>query len=234
MDEKNLQGLNFTFFLCYLHGNMDNGRQNHPNSDVHNNTDPRNPPGFDQTPSPCAYTQPVSIPSQQDNRFHLYSPSPVYAGIHTPDRSTNDDNSVQQFTFAALNYHHETPGAHPTPPLQIPLTPGPLASTPVRVGSIHPEESSQPKKPAASKKGKGARSGKNARSGGHSDTEINALDEKSKKAADIVAPARWDDASALKLIEFITAPERWDKVTTSLNKICQDVCILLSVYTYNF
>lgn len=231
---------------------MDEGSQNDPPNNLDNSAEPWALQGNFQAPSPHAYTQPNSFPPQPELEFHpLYSPSPS-AGLHTPTPFVNH-NTGQQFNFPVLNYHHGTPGGRPTPSLPFPIAPGllastpgplastlgPLASTPGPIASTpQPEDASNGKKTqtqvqektVASKKGKGARSGKNARSGGHSDTEIKALDEKTKKAVDIVVPAKWDEGSALKLVEFITSPERWDKVATSLNKICQDV----SLYNYSF
>ena len=77
-------------------------------------------------------------------------------------------------------------------------------------------------------KGRGARSGGNVRTGGASDTEISRLSEKEKKAAEIVVPKgrmRWTDETTMKVVQYLTAPERWEKISLNLAQYCTKVRI---------
>lgn len=74
--------------------------------------------------------------------------------------------------------------------------------------------------------GRGSRSGANARKGGDSDEEILKLGDTDRKAADLVTPKKrmaWDAEKTMKVVQYLTTPERWSKVTLNLKQYCTAV-----------
>lgn len=75
-------------------------------------------------------------------------------------------------------------------------------------------------------RGRGSHSGANARKAGNSDTEIEALPEEEKKAAELVLPKKrlyWNAEMTEKLVQYLVAPEQWEKVPMQLKSICTEV-----------
>ncbi|OCB86820.1 hypothetical protein A7U60_g5993 [Sanghuangporus baumii] len=172
------------------------------------------------TPNVHAYTQPAHLQSPFPANF--WPPQAPSPSSHTPEPIIHENIS----NYSQIGYH---PMIH-TPQPMFPVHPIPIQLPPVQQNQVAQDEGQKTKpkgnqeKQGTKKSGKGARSGRNARSSGLSDTEIEALDERTKKEAEIVIPpkpaAKWSGESTMKLVDFITSPERWEKVTTSIKKIC--------------
>ena len=141
--------------------------------------------------------------------------------------------SHQQFFYAMGNMQ---PISIPNTPISVPATPVPQNQqneATDRAGVTEEKSQPQPQKEKQRKRGKGSKSGVNARPSGHSDTEIDKLDEKTKQAAAIAAQPkrmRWDATNTAKLVDFIIAPERWSSVSTSIKNICIEVRLCLIIF----
>ncbi|KAL5531328.1 hypothetical protein ACEPAG_4205 [Sanghuangporus baumii] len=191
------------------------------NSQDANKVPPHTPtPSFVyNTLNACAYTQPAHHQGPYTPTYwptHTPSPSP-----HTPDPTIHDNVPK----YPQMGY----PIMHAPQPLfpihSVPIQPPQVQQTQnVQNESQNTKLKVNQEKQGTKKSGKGARSGRNAHTSRLSDTEIEALDEKTKKEAEIVIPpksmAKWSAESTMKLVDFITTPERWVKVTTSIKKIC--------------
>lgn len=164
--------------------------------------DPSQSPAFPQFTNPLHFSRPLLPPSL-----------PSHYPIH-----------VNSLATEPLSYYGQTGQPHATATATQVSQSSQSNQDPPRQDVVRAKGTQAKRK--APRKGKGSKSGANSRDAGGSDVEIAALDEKTRAQADITVPpkrAEWDLESTVKLVEFITSPEQWGNVTTSLSKICQEV-----------